>query len=536
MASITINWIPSILNSINQEVQYKQASSSTWATHSIVSPSDTNAVITGLNNNVLYDVRILNNCTYGVVISSKDSVIAMTCPTLSVTPGENSMVYSFSGTITGVTSYTVQLLNSSNVILQTQNKSASTFISGTFSGLTGSTSYKLKLIVVSPVGNKICPPINFSTTVPIIPCGSSTAYSGGEAFPSENIITLGNGTGTVTLSFDAISVPDKFIVIYDGVEVINTGYRGDSAQQSELDIALAARGLPSETIISGGAGTLNFNKSTTTGTAIVRVYAPISGTAWNYNLSCPANLTYTYVKTSDFQKNNCAGFGETGSIVTFSKTYNSSISLADAQAQAAADDSVFDTQGQANANTNGICNPPLPSDAVGIAVIDIYGNPGLDACCYIDTPGATLAYQHPVYKMGNNFYPNDGTAPENCWLLASDLVTSDPLDYRFEVNIARLINTYPLETEFVIKIKGRSTSQSLAGGLYALKGADVGNMTMQGSPGSYIPSTAATSNLTTEDLPDNAVQAGANGSIGINIGSDIYTFVYNVAAKTLTVS
>lgn len=122
---------------------------------------------------------------------------------------------------------------------------------------------------------------------PPIACGVATSYSGGESFPTTQVITLGSSTGTVTLTFDGLSVPDKFIVMFDGVEVINTGYRGSTSEQANLDAALAARGLPSETITSPGNGSASFVKSTTTTTATVYVYAPISGTAWNFNLGCP---------------------------------------------------------------------------------------------------------------------------------------------------------------------------------------------------------------------------------------------------------
>jgi len=124
--------------------------------------------------------------------------------------------------------------------------------------------------------------------IPIIACGVDNAFSGGESFPNETMITLGSGLGTVTLTFDALDIPDKFVVEYDGDVVIDTGYRGNSSNQAALDAALAARGLPSETIVGVGAGTMSFTKTTANPTvAIVRVYAPMSGTAWNYTLGCP---------------------------------------------------------------------------------------------------------------------------------------------------------------------------------------------------------------------------------------------------------
>ena len=129
--------------------------------------------------------------------------------------------------------------------------------------------------------------IQYEPTFPVIACGVDSSYSGGESFPSEQIVTLGSGLGTVTLEFNAYTVPDKFIVEFDGVEVINTGYRGDVMNQPFLDAALDGKGLPSEPIVGVGLGTASFVKSTSTTTAKVKVFAPIGGTSWQYKLGCP---------------------------------------------------------------------------------------------------------------------------------------------------------------------------------------------------------------------------------------------------------
>ena len=120
-----------------------------------------------------------------------------------------------------------------------------------------------------------------------IECGDPTAYTGGQSFPTILNVNLGTSTGVVTLTFDAIGIPDKFIVKYDGDEVINTGYRGNTSNQAALDAELASRGLPPETIISPPNGTATFNKTKTVQTAQILVYAPLFGTGWNLTLSCP---------------------------------------------------------------------------------------------------------------------------------------------------------------------------------------------------------------------------------------------------------
>ena len=132
--------------------------------------------------------------------------------------------------------------------------------------------------------------VTFSCPPPVvadIPCGAGSEYSGGEAFPQTDVVDLGAATGIVALNFNAVGVPDKFIVEFDGVEVINTGYRGFTSEQTDLNTALAARGLQPETITAPASGIVTFNKTTATTTAIVKVFAPIRNTRWNYTLQCP---------------------------------------------------------------------------------------------------------------------------------------------------------------------------------------------------------------------------------------------------------
>ena len=118
-------------------------------------------------------------------------------------------------------------------------------------------------------------------------CGTESSFTGGQQFPTYLNIHLGTDTGTVTLDFDAIGIPDKFEVWFDGNLVIDTGYRGSTFRQAELDAALADRGLPPETITAPPSGTATFNKTTATSTAQIRVYAPLNLTAWDIELSCP---------------------------------------------------------------------------------------------------------------------------------------------------------------------------------------------------------------------------------------------------------
>lgn len=123
--------------------------------------------------------------------------------------------------------------------------------------------------------------------VPQFECGTQTTFAGQQAFPTIYNINLGSSTGVVTLTFNAFSIPDKFQVVYDGNIVIDTGYRGSTGYQAQLDAELTSRGLPTETITSPGNGSVTFNKTTSTTTAQLRVYAPLPNTGWEATLSCP---------------------------------------------------------------------------------------------------------------------------------------------------------------------------------------------------------------------------------------------------------
>lgn len=133
-----------------------------------------------------------------------------------------------------------------------------------------------------------------------ISCGASSSFSGGQQFPTYLNVNLGIGTGTVDLNFNAQGIPDKFEVWFDGNLVIDTGYRGNVSWQSDLDAALAARGLPSETITAPPAGTATFDKNTTTSTAQLRIYAPLSGTGWDTQLNCPTPFDYVLAENGDY--------------------------------------------------------------------------------------------------------------------------------------------------------------------------------------------------------------------------------------------
>ena len=159
-----------------------------------------------------------------------------------------------------------------------------------------------------------------TTSLPPIACGIASSYSGNNGYPLSQSVTLGTDTGNVTYTFDALSVPDRFITKWNSIIVIDTGYRGTSTydfgggSRASFNASLTGDvdpvtlttypdvvnfpddGYPRVT--SPGSGTTSFNKNLASPTlAIVDVYAPISGTAWEFIMSCPEVTTTTTTTT-----------------------------------------------------------------------------------------------------------------------------------------------------------------------------------------------------------------------------------------------
>lgn len=116
-------------------------------------------------------------------------------------------------------------------------------------------------------------------------CGNLYTYTGNEDYPERYVFNLGV-TGTSTLTYQAYQIPDKWVIVQDGVVLLDTGYRGLASYQTQLDAALAERGLPPETIQGVGSGTAQFTVSSLS-PVYVYVYAPIADTSFQTTISCP---------------------------------------------------------------------------------------------------------------------------------------------------------------------------------------------------------------------------------------------------------
>ena len=137
---------------------------------------------------------------------------------------------------------------------------------------------------------------------------------GVQNYPTALESILGSTTGTVTLTPNPVGIPDRWIVEWDGSNVIETGYisnnpalyniGGERRNWITEDLAgltapeggtypLTPGGTSPNQIASDGypvintIGTYTFPKNTTTSIANVFVYGPLRGTGWQSTLSCP---------------------------------------------------------------------------------------------------------------------------------------------------------------------------------------------------------------------------------------------------------
>lgn len=118
-------------------------------------------------------------------------------------------------------------------------------------------------------------------------CGENIQYSGGENYPTEFTIPINPLVVANQIQFDAASVPDKLVVLINGLSVLDTGYIGNTAYQSVLDAELISRGDPTETITSAsGMITYNYNNFGGGSYATIQVYGPLPNTSWNLVAIC----------------------------------------------------------------------------------------------------------------------------------------------------------------------------------------------------------------------------------------------------------
>ena len=149
-------------------------------------------------------------------------------------------------------------------------------------------------------------------------CGIPQTYvQNTPSYPTFLQSVLGSGTGTVTLTPVPFGIPDRWVIDWNGNDVVDTGYISTSPATYNIggerrnwitedlnglqvpELALGQvypqpqGGTFPNVIASDGYPVINpitaafFSKNTVTSIANVRVYGPIRQTGWRSTLSCP---------------------------------------------------------------------------------------------------------------------------------------------------------------------------------------------------------------------------------------------------------
>jgi len=167
-------------------------------------------------------------------------------------------------------------------------------------------------VVVNPrptTTTTLAPPTTTTEAPPppntrVEPCNTDVRYNGGITFPSRFIIDFGpNTAGTVTFTYEAYSVPDRFVVIHNGIIQVDTDYVGNPYGADSVNAALpnysASTTTDGVTITHSPVSSIgpnnfstgvSFTKVPSSRYATILIFAPIPGTAWVCKLTCAAPL------------------------------------------------------------------------------------------------------------------------------------------------------------------------------------------------------------------------------------------------------
>lgn len=165
---VTLNWTVGS-GATSQNVLYKLASASTWTTFSTLTGTDTTETVTGLSDNLIYDLKITTSCSGGTPSSSAViQKINIICPEVTTTVSSTEIGYSFPKIGGSVDSYSVKLYQSNGTTeVATSTPTGTDTKTGAFSGLTSSTTYKLRVIpAAGSITKSDCDLISVTTTTP----------------------------------------------------------------------------------------------------------------------------------------------------------------------------------------------------------------------------------------------------------------------------------------------------------------------------------------------------------------------------------
>jgi len=120
----------------------------------------------------------------------------------------------------------------------------------------------------------------------LVSCSENFNYSG-SAGTYEYNIDFGTDTGYAGINYDAVNIPDRFIIEWNG-QRIDSGFVGLSTFNNSLIAAGVSPANIHTANPSNGAGSLTFDKNTALPRfAKVTVLAPLGSTAWSVKGICP---------------------------------------------------------------------------------------------------------------------------------------------------------------------------------------------------------------------------------------------------------
>lgn len=165
MANFSLTWNVAA-GTYQQELYLKNKYSGSWNLIATLDGTTNTYNLTGIPDNKIQQFKVKAFCTDGFPKESPVSEFAsLTCPSpVTVTPVCDGIVnYSFTQVGGDVNNYDIQLLSNADVVITTQTKAAAATVTGSFTGLTASTPYKIKVTSKADTITKACTSTSFTS-------------------------------------------------------------------------------------------------------------------------------------------------------------------------------------------------------------------------------------------------------------------------------------------------------------------------------------------------------------------------------------
>lgn len=176
---------------------------------------------------------------------------------------------------------------------------------------------------------KTYPPLtNIPSTVQRITIPSLTAFAGGTSIEVIKVETTGTTDAvSITGNYDALNIPDKFVLTYEDNIIYDTGFRGNTSYSNQL----TAMGYGP--VVGPGKGSFVVTKPKgTTNYFYLSVIAPLPGTAWTIQLdfgeietSLPMPLTAFNLSIGLISKDPTTGYISAVTGAQFYEDFNEDI-------------------------------------------------------------------------------------------------------------------------------------------------------------------------------------------------------------------